>query len=78
MGLLILADDLTGALDSGVQLAKAGIKTLITYEPSYDILKKELGVQVLVIDMESAIFPRNWLIGRFMIWPLRPRAGASP
>ncbi len=59
MGLLILADDLTGALDSGVQLAKAGIKTLITYEPSYDILKKEPGVQVLVIDMESRHIPKE-------------------
>ena len=59
MGLLILADDLTGALDSGVQLAKAGIKTLITYEPSYDILKKESDVQVLVIDMESRHIPKE-------------------
>lgn len=53
MRLLILADDLTGALDSGVQPAQAGLKTLITYEASYDILQKHPDVQVFVIDAET-------------------------
>lgn len=53
MELLILADDLTGALDSGVQLAKAGLNTLVVHEPSYDILRERPDTQVLVIDTET-------------------------
>ena len=53
MKLLILADDLTGALDSGVQLAKSGIKTIVTHDSSCNSLEKWPEVQVLVIDTET-------------------------
>lgn len=48
----VLADDFTGALDTGVQFAKMGVETLITmaYRPSGDF---EVPPQVLVINLES-------------------------
>lgn len=56
LDLLIIADDITGALDTGVQLAGSGVKTKVTtacrIEPS------RLGdTQVLVIDAETRHLP---------------------
>lgn len=50
--LTVLADDFTGALDTGAQFAKMGVETLITmqYRPSEDF---EIPAQVLVINLES-------------------------
>ena len=51
MKLLIIADDFTGALDTGVQLASRGIKTLVVTVP---FSEGELGdPEVLVVDAES-------------------------
>ena len=50
--LLIIADDFTGALDTGVQFAKRGIRTQVftTYDIEDTDLKPE--TEVLVVDTE--------------------------
>ncbi len=53
MELLILADDMTGALDSSVQLAQAGFSTLVVHEPCFDVLEKRPDLQVLAVNMET-------------------------
>jgi uncharacterized protein YgbK (DUF1537 family) len=50
--LLVIADDLTGALDTGVQFAKEKIKTVVTTELEWNTLSLD-GVEVLVIDTET-------------------------
>ena len=52
IGLLVLADDLTGALDSGVQLARKGDRVAVTTELSMDASLLD-GHDVLVIDTET-------------------------
>ena len=51
--LIVLADDFTGALDTGVQFSKQGISTLVTADWEYDFNKTSIDAQVLVIDLES-------------------------
>lgn len=51
--LLILADDFTGALDTGVQFAVRGARTCVVTDPAYDFAHAEEGVQVLVMDAET-------------------------
>lgn len=51
--LIVLADDFTGALDTGVQFSKQGISTLVTANREYDFKKTPIDAQVLVIDLES-------------------------
>ena len=53
VNLLVIADDYTGALDTGVQFSKQGIKTLVTVDQqiSFDDIPPD--VEVLVIDLES-------------------------
>jgi len=51
--LIVLADDFTGALDTGVQFSKQGISTLVTTDTEYDFKKTSIDAQVLVIDLES-------------------------
>ena len=51
--LLILADDLTGAVDTGVQLAKQDVFTHVTVEANADIPSLDPDLQVLVVDTES-------------------------
>ena len=50
--LLIIADDFTGALDSGVQFASLGAKTLVVTEDNYSLLDSD-GLDVLVFDAET-------------------------
>ena len=57
MLLLILADDLTGALDTGIQFVKRGVKTSVVFNPDYPLEKVNPQVQVLVIDTESRHIP---------------------
>lgn len=51
--LLVIADDFTGALDTGVQFSKQGIQTLVSTETvvQYDALPQE--IEVLVLNTES-------------------------
>ena len=50
-GILVLADDFTGALDTGMQFAKNGAATIVTTDPDYNPADDE--IQVLVIDTET-------------------------
>ncbi len=50
--LLIIADDFTGALDTGVQFAGIGVQTLVTTNEEYDFLEGPKP-QVLVMDAET-------------------------
>jgi D-threonate/D-erythronate kinase len=54
--LLILADDFTGAMDTGVQFAKLGIKTLVGTDLTA-LLASAKEAEVLVIDTESRHMP---------------------
>lgn len=53
--LLIIADDFTGALDTGVQFAARGASTAVVTDPAYDFAgaRPDLQVQVLVLDAET-------------------------
>lgn len=51
--LLIIADDLTGALDTGVQFAASGAATRVVTDINYDYSKAEEEVKVLVMDAET-------------------------
>lgn len=54
--LLIVADDFTGALDTGVQLASCGARTRVVTDPTFSPDCAE-GVEVLVIDAETRHLP---------------------
>lgn len=51
--LVIIADDLTGALDTGVQFAKCAVPTLITTKVDMEFGKLDDTIQVVVVDTES-------------------------
>ena len=51
--LLIIADDFTGALDTGVQFAASGANTRVVTSVNYDFRQVDPEVQVLVIDAET-------------------------
>ncbi|MGE4483712.1 MAG: four-carbon acid sugar kinase family protein [Oscillospiraceae bacterium] len=54
--LLIIADDLTGALDTGVQLSDRGIPALVTTDLDFDFTSSN-EVEALVFDTESRHIP---------------------
>lgn len=51
--LLIIADDFTGALDTGVQFAASGANTRVVTSADYDLRRIDPDVQVLVMDAET-------------------------
>lgn len=51
--LLIIADDFTGALDTGVQFASHGAMTSVALDSLYDFQKVSPKIQVLVLDLET-------------------------
>lgn len=51
--LLMIADDFTGALDSGVKFAENGAKVRIIADESYEFEKLAPEIQVLVMDAET-------------------------
>ncbi|PKM54892.1 MAG: Hrp-dependent type III effector protein [Firmicutes bacterium HGW-Firmicutes-5] len=51
--LLIIADDFTGALDTGVQFSTYGAVTRVVTNNTYDFENMDKDVQVLVIDAET-------------------------
>ena len=55
--LLIIADDFTGALDTGVQLAKQGVSTRVTTDREADLNEAGAGCDVLVVDSETRHLP---------------------
>ena len=54
--LLIVADDFTGALDTGVQLAGCGAPTRVVTDPEFSPANAA-GAEVLVIDAETRHLP---------------------
>ena len=54
---VIIADDFTGALDTGVQFAGKGISTTVTQKTDADIAKLFESFQVIVVDTESRHLP---------------------
>lgn len=58
--LLIIADDYTGSLDTGVQFAQCGFATYVTSHEQLDLQELPDGTQVLVVDAQSRhIAPRQ-------------------
>ena len=55
--LLMIADDFTGALDTGVQFAARGARTCVVTEPEYDFSRAGGEIQVLVLDAETRHLP---------------------
>lgn len=55
--LLIVADDFTGALDTGVQFAAGGAVTRVVTDSDYDFRQTGEEVQVLVLDAETRHLP---------------------
>ncbi len=51
--LLIIADDFTGALDTGVQFAARGAATRVITNPAFDFAEAEPSLQVLALDAET-------------------------
>ena len=51
--LLVIADDFTGALDTGVQFSKKGVPTLVTTDRHVCFQTIGSEIEVLVIDIES-------------------------
>lgn len=51
--LLIIADDFTGALDTGVQFAAAGAVVRVVTDIRYDYRQADSDIQVLVMDAET-------------------------
>lgn len=51
--LLLIADDFTGALDTGVQFTARGAATSVVTAPSYDSAAVKSGTQVLVLNAET-------------------------
>lgn len=70
--LLMIADDFTGALDTGIQFAKKGIKTQIFTEQAEEEDIK-VGTEVLVIDAESRPMTAKqagFIVGSIVKWAL--------
>ena len=53
LSLLIIADDFTGALDTGVQFAQAGARVRVVTNISYDYKALNEDIRVLVMDAET-------------------------
>ena len=65
--LLMIADDFTGALDTGVQFAARGARTCVVTDPAYDFTRAKEEIQVLVLDAETRHRrrPTAWCAGRW-------------
>ena len=55
--LVIIADDFTGALDTGIQFAGKGIDTRVVIDEEYDFRDIDKTTQVLVVDAETRHLP---------------------
>lgn len=51
--LLIVADDFTGALDTGVQFTARGARACVVTDPAYEFSRTKAGIQVLILDAET-------------------------
>lgn len=57
--LLIIADDFTGALDTGIQFAKKGIETQVVADIKIENITVSETAQVLVVDLETRPLTRE-------------------
>ena len=61
--LMMIADDFTGALDTGVQLAKQGVPTRVITDREADLAQAAADCAVLVIDSETRHLSRDEAYG---------------
>ena len=57
--LAIIADDLTGALDTGIKFSKMGIRTQVMVGHKFCADELDLSKEVLVVDTETRHVPEN-------------------
>jgi len=57
--LLIIADDFTGALDTGVQFANLGVQTIVWTDGTIDKDSVDASIEVLVLNTESRHLPAS-------------------
>ena len=57
--LAIIADDLTGALDTGIKFSKMGIRTQVMVGHKFCVDELDLTKEVLVVDTETRHVPEN-------------------
>lgn len=50
---IIVADDLTGASDTGVQFVKAGLKASVLFQPTFEDMSRYKEEDVLIVDTDS-------------------------
>lgn len=72
--LLIIADDFTGALDTGVQFASSGAVVRVVTDIRYDYKQADDSVQVLVMDAETRHL-ESWEAYE-VVWEITKRAMA--
>ncbi len=73
---ILVADDLTGASDAGVQFTKKGLRTVVWLDHGGPLEDEE--ADVVVVDMDSRAIPPDEAYGRMQrllrhLAPLRPR-----
>ncbi|MGE5612775.1 MAG: four-carbon acid sugar kinase family protein [Bacillota bacterium] len=51
--LMIIADDITGAIDTGVQFSKKGVHAFVTTELNVNFKELDSSIEVLIVDTES-------------------------
>ncbi|PFG04519.1 four-carbon acid sugar kinase family protein [Bacillus sp. es.034] len=56
---LIIADDFTGALDTGVQFSNYGVHTVVTSDLEFEFDETTDGIEVLVFNTESRYLNKN-------------------
>ena len=57
--LVIIADDLTGALDTGVQFSKKNMSVIVTTDLNFNFEEISKETDVIVIDTESRHIPAD-------------------
>ena len=73
--LLVIADDFTGALDTGVQFAASGAETRVVTNIEYDFSRTGREVQVLVLVAETRHV--KWEEAYRMVYGIAKRACES-
>ena len=63
----VIADDLTGANDTGVQFARKGARTIVPLE-WHDLASLERGADVLVLCTDSRALPKEVAAQRARPW----------
>lgn len=72
--ILVLADDLTGALEAGATFAHAGTTALVKADPSPSLAEMKEAASVLVIDTETRHLPSGEAKQKIYRWALDAKA----